>query len=507
MLDQPSTQHRPQRRRHRRKPRPRPDRSPSLLRAERRTDQRQTPRHQQSPAHPLNPPRHNQHADIRRKPTPSRSPRKQHHPSQKHPPPPIQITQRSAHQQQRRQKQRISLNHPLHIGHRSVQSTLQRRQRNIHHRSIDEHHARPKNRSRQHPHPSPCLLPVPRPRCASHLLHKANWHPTLPQRRHTVRLRSIRNPLASSRYHKSTDGLRPHPHPQRAARSPRLPRQRLLVRRHPRLRLPHPPTPQSTSPEPPAPTSTPAPSTTTPLIATPPSPPSPSNTPGSSSSTPTSAPPPSSPARCSNSPSPPRPKPQPSASAAATILFGTWLKHAQLSPYLHPPRPPRTRPLHPRHQRSPRGRRPHRQPQLPPRPLPLLQRHRQLGREAQPLLHHGSRADRPQPGPAKPLPAHRPAPPRLPHPPPPPEGHLLPPSRSPSPQVALHGLRPRSHPRRHRRPHLRHPASLLRIPHRPQDQRVETRREPDPTAATKATSTPGSPCDRSRSHAHSSRSR
>ena len=60
----------------------------------------------------------------------------------------------------------------------------------------------------------------------------------------------------------------------------------------------------------------------------------------------------------------------------------------------------------------------------------------------------------------------RPPRPRLPHPPPPPEGDLLPPPRPPPPQVALHGLPPRSHPRRRRRPHLRHPASLLRIPHR-----------------------------------------
>ncbi|MEI9978148.1 MAG: glycosyltransferase family 2 protein [Edaphobacter sp.] len=66
--------------------------------------------------------------------------------------------------------------------------------------------------------------------------------------------------------------------------------------------------------------------------------------------------------------------------------------------------------------------------------------------------------------------------PRLPHPPPPPEGHLLPPSRTTPPQVAVHGLRPRSRPRRPSRPDLRHPPIHLRILHRPQNQRTPPRR-------------------------------
>jgi hypothetical protein len=200
--------------------------------------------------------------------------------------------------------------------------------------------------------------------------------------------------------------LRPHPHQERGAGpAPPALGLRRLVRRHPRLRLPlhrryRRDRPRRRRPGP------------HPRLRRLRHPPQralsrcPSNTPGSSCSTPTSAPPPSSPPRCSASSSKPPPTPPASAYAAATSSSApgssTRRSRPSTSAWSAPTAPATPAPS----TKSSRSTVP--SPSSPPaRPLPLLQGNRPLDRQAQHLLHHGGRADRPPAGPAESQPARR----------------------------------------------------------------------------------------------------
>ena len=61
------------------------------------------------------------------------------------------IAQRSADENQRAEKQRVGLDHPLDVGDRRVKIGLERGQRDVDDRRIDERHARPEDRGDQRP--------------------------------------------------------------------------------------------------------------------------------------------------------------------------------------------------------------------------------------------------------------------------------------------------------------------------------------------------------------------
>ena len=73
------------------------------------------------------------------------------HPQQEDAPAPQAITQRPAHQEQRRQHQRVRLDHPLRLIDRSAQFTLDRRQGDVDDGAIDKGEARSHDRDGQHP--------------------------------------------------------------------------------------------------------------------------------------------------------------------------------------------------------------------------------------------------------------------------------------------------------------------------------------------------------------------
>ena len=116
-------------------------------------DQGQAAGDKQRPADSLEAPRDNQaarcRAPVRTRPRLSRRSRRR----RRNLAAAVQIAQRSADQQQRRQEKRIRFHHPLNLRQRRMQGRLQRRQRHVHHRSVNECHARTENGRGQNPPP------------------------------------------------------------------------------------------------------------------------------------------------------------------------------------------------------------------------------------------------------------------------------------------------------------------------------------------------------------------
>ena len=104
-----------------------------------------------APPIPLQAPRDNQLPDVGRQSAPCRGSREEHDAGGEDLAAAVAISQRSANEQQRRQEKRIGFHHPLNLGQRRAQGRLQRRQRHVHHRAIDERHARTEDGRRQNP--------------------------------------------------------------------------------------------------------------------------------------------------------------------------------------------------------------------------------------------------------------------------------------------------------------------------------------------------------------------
>ena len=65
----------------------------------------------------------------------------------------VVISEGSADKQKRREQERVRFDDPLHVNDRRVQVRLQRRQRHVHNRAVDERHARSERCRGQHPGP------------------------------------------------------------------------------------------------------------------------------------------------------------------------------------------------------------------------------------------------------------------------------------------------------------------------------------------------------------------
>ena len=76
------------------------------------------------------------------------------HADQEDAPPAEAVAQRAADQQQRGEEERIRLDDPLRLGRRGVEFALDRRQRDVDDRAVDERHARAEDRGHQHPAPA-----------------------------------------------------------------------------------------------------------------------------------------------------------------------------------------------------------------------------------------------------------------------------------------------------------------------------------------------------------------
>ena len=89
--------------------------------------------------------------DRRRQPAPDRSQREQRHSDRINALAAQVIAERTAEQQERREQKRVRFDHPLHVDGRGLEVRLQRRQRHVDDRAVDEHHARSENRRGENP--------------------------------------------------------------------------------------------------------------------------------------------------------------------------------------------------------------------------------------------------------------------------------------------------------------------------------------------------------------------
>jgi hypothetical protein len=107
---------------------------------ERGGQQRQRRRHQQRRERALAGPRGYQHGEADRGAADGRHPGEPGQAGQERRLPPQQVSQPATGQQQAAERQRVRGDHPLPAGGSEIQRPLRRRQRDVHHRQVQDHH-------------------------------------------------------------------------------------------------------------------------------------------------------------------------------------------------------------------------------------------------------------------------------------------------------------------------------------------------------------------------------
>src|ERR1700744_1242963 len=118
--------------------------------------QRQRRRHQQRGEHALASPRGHQHGEVDRSAPHGRNTREAGQAGQERFLPAQQVSQPAAEQQQAAERQRVRGDHPLPVYLGEVQGLLDRRQRDVHHRKVQDHH---QLRQADHAQDQPALPP------------------------------------------------------------------------------------------------------------------------------------------------------------------------------------------------------------------------------------------------------------------------------------------------------------------------------------------------------------
>jgi hypothetical protein len=108
-------------------------------------------RHEQSAGNALNGARDDQLTDAFSQPAANRREREESDAGAEDAPPAEAVAHRSASQKQGGEKKRVGFDYPLHVENRRVEVFLQRGQRDVDDRAIDEGHARPQNGRGQNP--------------------------------------------------------------------------------------------------------------------------------------------------------------------------------------------------------------------------------------------------------------------------------------------------------------------------------------------------------------------
>ena len=142
VLGEPSAQHGTDGGGDRREAGPRPDGAAALLLGEIGADQSQAAGDQQRAAYSLEAPGNNQLPDVGRQSAPGRGCGEEHDAGGEDLAAAVQVSQRPADEEQRRQEERVRFHHPLNVRQGRMQGRLQRRQRHVHDRAVDERHAR-----------------------------------------------------------------------------------------------------------------------------------------------------------------------------------------------------------------------------------------------------------------------------------------------------------------------------------------------------------------------------
>ena len=151
VVNNPAAHNKTQGRRDRNPARPGANRPAALPVREGGPEQRQAVWDQQGAAHALPDPGDDQGLDVGRQTTAQGRQCEHTDPGGKARSASQPVTQRTADQQQRGQKQDIRLHHPLGLAERRLKFSLHDRQGDIHHAAVDKHHAGAQNRGRQGP--------------------------------------------------------------------------------------------------------------------------------------------------------------------------------------------------------------------------------------------------------------------------------------------------------------------------------------------------------------------
>ena len=111
------------------------------LLVERCTNDGKTSRHKKGRSHTLDTPGDHQLTNAGSPAASRGSQRENHNTQHEHAPAAVQVSERAADENQRPQKQSVGLDHPLHIDHRGMKASLERRQSDIDDRAVDKSHA------------------------------------------------------------------------------------------------------------------------------------------------------------------------------------------------------------------------------------------------------------------------------------------------------------------------------------------------------------------------------
>jgi hypothetical protein len=153
VLNQPATADRSNRGRDRAEPRPGPDRAAAFGLVEGSADDREAAGHEEGGPHALHGAAGNQHRRRGGDAAGHGGDGEEEQAGEENALAAELIAERSADQDERAEKQRVGLDHPLDVGDRGVEIGLKRGQRHVHDRAVDERHARRQDRRHQRPPP------------------------------------------------------------------------------------------------------------------------------------------------------------------------------------------------------------------------------------------------------------------------------------------------------------------------------------------------------------------
>ena len=131
--------------------RPRADRPGAVIGMKHRLDDREAPRCKEGPANPLDEPGKDEQPDRRGGRAKRRRRDEDNHPQDEHAPSAVDVAERAAYQDERREREHIAVQGPLQPGDTRAEVTADGRQRHVDDRRLEQNHRVAQHRHRQHP--------------------------------------------------------------------------------------------------------------------------------------------------------------------------------------------------------------------------------------------------------------------------------------------------------------------------------------------------------------------
>jgi hypothetical protein len=155
VVDQPAAHEGARRRRDSGQSGPRTDGPAAVLGPHRRVDQGDAARHEERAPDALCQPGRDQQRPVRRQAARQGGRGEPHQTDQEDPAPPVAVTERSTQQQQRPESEQVPVHHPLLHAQASAEIAPDRRQRQVHHRPVQECRTGAQHRGGDEPTPIP----------------------------------------------------------------------------------------------------------------------------------------------------------------------------------------------------------------------------------------------------------------------------------------------------------------------------------------------------------------